>query len=131
MKIIRLHETGVHENSRLIREAFLHASVSGCGMAEFAPGLVAHEGERHVHQDDEVFVILSGEITVPATQASEIAIPAAPESNRCIPVPPITGEVARAGDWIFIEAGLEHHLTNHTILPCTAMYLVLNRKGND
>ena len=131
MKIIRLHETSVDENSRQIREVFLHANVSGCGMAEFAPGLVAHDGERHVHGNDEVFVILSGEITVPGVSGSDVVIPAAPESDISLPASPEHGEIARAGDWVFVEAGLEHHLTNHTILPCTAMFLILNRKGND
>jgi len=33
--------------------------------------------------------------------------------------------IARAGDWVLVEAGEEHHLANHTHLPCTALYLIL------
>ena len=74
-------------------------------MAEFAPGTVAHEGEKHVHEDDEVFVILTGEIRVPITDGPT--------------------DIARAGDWVLVARGEEHHLTNHTQLPCVAMYLIL------
>jgi quercetin dioxygenase-like cupin family protein len=109
MRVVRLHEIGIDENTRLIREVFLSTSVSNCGVAEFAPGIIAHENERHVHEQDEVFVILSGEITVPTAGGA--------------------GEIARAGDWVFVEAGLEHHLTNHTILLCVAMYLVIGRNA--
>jgi quercetin dioxygenase-like cupin family protein len=104
MRVVRLHETGIDENARLIREILLGCAVSNCGIAEFAPGVVAHVNERHVHAQDEVFIILSGEITVPNPGGGV--------------------DTARAGDWIFVEAGLEHHLTNHTILPCVAMYIL-------
>ncbi len=111
MEIIRMHETSVEENNRLLREKVLQANVSVCGIAEFSPGQVAHDGERHLHVHDEIFIILSGEITVPVEGQSS--------------------EIARTGDWVYVEAGLEHHLTNHTILPCVAMYLVLARHATD
>jgi mannose-6-phosphate isomerase-like protein (cupin superfamily) len=108
MRVIRQHETTCEENSRLLMDAMMSAQVMGCGLAEFAPGLVAHEGEVHVHEHDEVFVVTSGEILVPVEGSA--------------------GVVARAGDWIFVEAGLEHHLTNQSVLPCRAIYIVLKQE---
>ncbi len=105
MTISRLHETATADLDRTVSNAFLNRTVAGCGVAEFAPGSRAHEGERHIHDHDEVFIILTGEITVPITDGPT--------------------DVARAGDWALVKAGEEHHLTNHTRLPCVAMYLIL------
>jgi quercetin dioxygenase-like cupin family protein len=109
MKIVRLHEASAQERSDAVRKAFMGRNVVSCGTAEFAPGTYAHEGERHFHEHDEVFIILTGEITVPIKDG-----PAG---------------VARAGDWVLVKAGEEHHLTNHTHLPCVAMYLILAEQG--
>ena len=105
MNIARLHEATAQERDEAVHEAFLGRRVASCGMAEFAPGAVAHEGERHVHEHDEAFIILTGEITVPIVGGPT--------------------DVARAGDWVLVKAGEQHHLTNHTHLPCVALWLVL------
>lgn len=105
MRIIRLHQTPPTDNRDLVREAMAGRSVAACGVAEFAPHTVAHEGEDHRHEHDEVFIILGGEITVPGASGES--------------------PIARAGDWVHVPAGTEHHLTNHTHLPCSAMYMVL------
>jgi quercetin dioxygenase-like cupin family protein len=105
MQVFRLHESPASRRDEDVRAAMLGRTVVSCGMAEFPPNSQAHQGERHVHQHDEVFIVLTGEITVP-----------------------IVGEesaVARAGDLVLVGAGEEHHLTNHTHLPCVAIYLVL------
>lgn len=105
MRIVRVHETAEADHRRVVKQVFEHHTVVDCGVAVFAPGECAHCDEEHRHADDEVFVILSGEVTVPITGGP-------------------TG-VARAGDWVHVRAGEEHHLTNHTHLPCVAMYLML------
>jgi len=105
MKVIRALETPPSENAAAVRDVFLNRTVVACGVAEFAPGRRAHDGEQHVHEHDEVFVILSGAITVPIAGGP--------------------ADVARAGDWVLVEAGEEHHLTNHTTVPCRAMFLIL------
>jgi quercetin dioxygenase-like cupin family protein len=107
MRIIPVHETAPDEHNLAVREVFLNRTVISCGMAEFPPGHCAHEGEKHVHEHDEVFIVLSGEVTVP------------------VPGRPVG--VARAGDWALVEAGEEHHLTNHTGLPCRTIFLVLQK----
>lgn len=107
MKVIRLHATPPPAHQAVVREVFLNRTVTHCGIAEFTPGCYAHKGERHVHDDDEVFIVLSGEITVPITDGPT--------------------DIARAGDWVLVEAGEEHHLSNHTHLPCTCMYLILKK----
>ena len=107
MEILRVHETTPRENADAVSRAFLHRTVVSCGVAQFEPGSRAHEGERHVHDYDEVFIVLQGEITVPITDGPT--------------------DVARAGDWVLVAAGEEHHLTNHTHLPCTAVFLTLER----
>lgn len=107
MKVIRLHETPPEAHRDTVREVFTDRTVVNCGVAEFAPGCYAHEGEEHKHEHEEVFIVLSGEITVPAEGQPE--------------------EIARAGDWILIDANQEHHLSNHTHLPCTCMYLILKK----
>jgi quercetin dioxygenase-like cupin family protein len=96
VNIARLHEATAQERDEAVHEAFLGRRVASCGMAEFAPGAVAHEGERHVHEHDEAFIIVGGPT-----------------------------DVARAGDWVLVKAGEQHHLTNHTHLPCVALWLVL------
>ncbi|MGC8832928.1 MAG: cupin domain-containing protein [Armatimonadota bacterium] len=105
MKIVRLHENSAEKLHKEAVSVFLNRRVVGCGVAQFPPLTRAHEGERHLHEHDEVFIILGGEITVP--------VEGGPSG------------VARAGDWVLVEAGEEHHLTNHTHLPCTALYLIL------
>ena len=107
MKVVRLHQTPPTAHRDAVQEAFLNRTVVSCGVAEFAPGCYAHQGEKHLHEHDEVFIILNGEITVPITGGPT--------------------DIARAGDWVFVAAGEEHHLTNHTHLPCTAMYLILRK----
>ncbi len=105
MRVFRVRELSNEQRAEAVRELLLGRRVISCGVAEFAPGVRAHEGEEHVHEQDEVFVILCGEVTVP--------IKGGPS------------EVARAGDWVLVEAGEEHHLTNHTRLPCVAIYLIV------
>jgi len=107
MKIIRVHETPPEKHRDVVREVFQDRTVVKCGVAQFSPGCFAHEGEKHVHEDDEVFIILTGEITVPIADGPT--------------------DIARTGDWVLIEAGEEHHMSNHTHLPCTAMFLILRK----
>ena len=107
MRVIRVHETGVEEHGEIVRHVFRNATIVNCGLVEFAPGSYSHEGERHVHEYDEVFIVLTGEITVPISGGPT--------------------DVARAGDWILVEAGEEHHVTNHTGLPCRTMFLIMRR----
>lgn len=105
MEVIRVHETPPAAHRDLVQDVFQNKTVVACGVAEFDPGCYAHDGEEHKHDHDEVFIILTGEITVPITDGPT--------------------EIARAGDWVLVQAGEEHHLTNHTHLPCTAMYQIL------
>lgn len=106
MKVLKVHMTEIGENSRAVREVFAGKKVASCGVAMLQPGEVAHEGEYHVHEGEEVFVILSGEVTVPITGGQT--------------------DIAGTGDWVLIEPGEEHHLTNHTKLPAVVMYLELD-----
>ena len=101
MEIVHAQETGLSEHDRKVKAAFLNRRVVSCGHVSFPAHCVAHEGEKHMHEHDEVFVVLTGAISVPGIGA------------------------ARAGDWILVKAGEEHHLTNHTDLPCTVIFLIL------
>lgn len=105
MRIVRLYGAGAAERDRALRDAALGRTVEACGIAELQPGVRAHEGERHVHAYPELFVILAGEVTVPIAGGPT--------------------DIARAGDIVLVEAGEEHHLTNHTSLPCVVLYLIL------
>jgi quercetin dioxygenase-like cupin family protein len=95
------------DNQQALRDLLGDRRIAHCGIAEFPPDTVAHEGEKHVHEHDEIFIILAGQITVPVTDGPT--------------------EIAHAGDWVLVEAGEEHHLTNHTNLPCVAMYLIVRQ----
>ena len=108
MEIVNVCEMEQQEQARRVRSVFLNRTVLDCGHVRFDPHSVAHAGEEHRHKHDEVFVVLTGAIEVPGVG------------------------VARTGDWIFVKAGEEHHLTNRTDLPCTVIYLILssNVKGN-
>jgi mannose-6-phosphate isomerase-like protein (cupin superfamily) len=108
MRILRVHELSAQENDRAVTELMKGRIIDGCGVAYFPPGIRAHDGERHTHPHDEVFFILSGEITVPITNGPT--------------------EIARTGDWVLVNAGEEHHLTNHTKLPTLAIYQILAKK---
>jgi quercetin dioxygenase-like cupin family protein len=105
MRIIHLDQTTNRERSEAAKEQLGGRRIRECGVAEFAPGCVAHDGERHVHDHDEIFLILRGDITVPIVGGPT--------------------EVAYAGDWVLVDAGEEHHLINHTDEPCVAMFLIL------
>lgn len=105
MQIVALAETSGPEMTDALRRVMMHRTVVDCGVATFPPGTVAHAGERHTHPHDELFVILSGEITIPTEGGHD--------------------GVARAGDWLVVQAGVDHHLTNRSEVPCTAMYLLL------
>jgi quercetin dioxygenase-like cupin family protein len=105
MKVIRLHQTAAEDHRDAVRDAMDGRTVVRCGVAEFAPHSYAHEGEQHKHEHPEVFIVLNGEITA--------AVEGQPD------------QIARAGDWVLIDADQEHHMTNHTHLPCTCMYLIL------
>jgi len=107
MKIVRLHTTAPAANRDAVRDVLLNRTIVNCGIAAFEPGCCAHKGEKHFHEDDEVFIILNGEITVPITNGPT--------------------DIARAGDWVLVEAGEEHHLSNHTNIVCTAMYLIVRK----
>ncbi len=108
MRIIGLKETSGDERHAIVKDTFKGRLIRDAGAAAFPPGCVAHDNERHVHDHDEVFIILSGEITVPITNGP-------------------TGE-ARAGDWVLVEAGEEHHLTNRTDATCVAIFMILGDK---
>lgn len=102
---MRIHSPDHTDNPTAMRCAFMGRIVADCGIATFPPDFVAHRGEAHRHEHDEVFIILAGEVTVPITGGPS--------------------GIAKTGHWVLVEAGEEHHLTNHTTQPCIAMFLVL------
>jgi quercetin dioxygenase-like cupin family protein len=106
MQVFRARTTEATALAEAVKQTFAGRKILRCGMAEFAPGCYAHEGEEHVHESDEVFVVLTGEMTVPITDGPS--------------------EIVRAGDFVLVAAGEQHHVTNHTQLPCRAMYLILD-----
>ncbi len=105
MHVYRAQTTEAPELAQAVKQTFAGRRIRRCGLAEFPPGQIAHADEAHVHQADEVFVVLTGEMTVPITGGPS--------------------EIVRAGDFVLVSAGEEHHVTNHTRLPCRAMYLIL------
>lgn len=107
MKVVRVHNTAPEAHRDIVQSTFNGRTIVRSGIACFAPHSYAHDGEKHVHEHDEVFIVLDGEITVPIVDGPT--------------------DIARTGDWVFVAAGEEHHLTNHTHLPCTAMYLILKK----
>lgn len=104
MKITKVSNS-IEQNDEAIRTILAGRTIIRSGVALFEPRTVAHEGEKHVHEYDEIFIILDNEILVPIVGG---------ESG-----------VARVGDWVFVEKGEEHHLTNVTESPCTAIYMLI------
>ena len=93
---------GLHLMPDLLGEAGIHHG----GVKVFAPGETAHPEPRHVHEKDEVFILLQGEGVLP-----------------------IDGEEypVKAGDVCIVAAGEDHHLASSVEQPLVAAWYMLDR----
>ena len=87
-------------NSKLLDEYLNGKSVITCGFAIFDPHSVAHVGEKHRHDYDEIFLVISGEMKV------------------------LSNNILSQGDFVVIPANTEHHVTNISDVVCSVMYIV-------
>lgn len=106
LTIVRVHETTGKDNTELLQRYFKGKQVGNCGVAHFPPHFRAHEGDPHIHDVDEVFIILSGELVVPVDDGG----------------PQVT---ARTGDWVHIPKHTGHHVRNETELPVACIWMEL------
>ena len=91
-------------DSRLLPDVLGDKKITGGGIYVFKPGEVAHPEPRHVHDVDEVFVIVQGKGVIPIDGVEY----------------PI-----RTGDVVVVEAGEDHHTRSSEENPLvTAWYLL-------
>jgi len=87
----------------------LPALLKGCRIVASGVGTIpqatrAHAGESHRHPQAEVFIISKGKVFVP----------------ECL-----DGPTVGPGEWIFVLADVEHHLTTPADSDCTALWMLL------
>jgi len=104
MRVFKLDSAANAVRASDVKSNLEGRTIVKCGVAEFQPHTVAHQGEPHVHEADEVFVVLRGEMTVPVA-GGEAA-------------------VLSTGDWVLVEAGEEHHVTNESDTPAVVIYVI-------
>ena len=90
--------------SRLLPDILGDKRITGGGIYVFKPGEVAHPEPRHVHDVDEVFIIVQG--------------------KGVIPIDGVEYQI-KTGDVVVVEAGEDHHTRSSEEDPLvTAWYLM-------
>lgn len=82
------------------------AGIDHGGVKVFAPGETAHPEPRHVHEEDEVFILLQG--------------------KGILPIDGVEYPV-QAGDVCIVAAGEDHHLASSVEQPLVAAWYMLDR----
>ena len=91
-------------DSRLLPEALGDKRITGGGLYVFKPGETAHPEPRHVHDVDEVFLIIQG--------------------RGVLPIDGVDYPI-KTGDVVIVEAGEDHHTRSSEDDPLvTAWYLM-------
>jgi len=93
--------------TRLFPELLGSAGIAHGGVYVFRPGETAHPEPRHVHEVDEVFIILQG--------------------KGVIPIDGIDYPV-RTGDVVIVEAGEDHHTRSSVEEPLVTAWYVTDRR---
>ena len=91
------------DGSRMLTDVLGNASITGGGVYVFKPGETAHPEPRHVHDVDEVFILLQGSGVIPI-------------DGKDYPV--------RAGDVVIVAAGEDHHTRSSEDDPLVAAWYV-------
>jgi len=103
MKKIRLNQLKGDVGSTVFGDLVSGRKVVRGGVHVFKPGEVAHaDQERHVHEIEEIFIVLQGQGRLP-----------------------VEGEVhdAKTGDVIIIEPGENHHMGSSEEDPLVIVWL--------
>ncbi len=82
------------------------AKVAGGGVYLFKPGETAHPEARHVHEVDEVFLVLQG--------------------KGVIPIDGVEYDL-QAGDVVIVHAGEDHHTRSSADQPLVVAWYVMDR----
>jgi len=102
MKRAVLNELEVNARATVLGDLISGTRIVKGGVHAFKPGEVAHAGQSHVHDSEEVFLVLQG--------------------KGKLPVDDDVHEV-RAGDVIVIEPGENHHMTSGEDDPLVVVWL--------
>ena len=103
-KITRLEDVDPTD-SRLLPELFGSREFSGGGIYYFEPGETAHP-ESHVHDTDELFMVIEGKGTMPIWDVDTFNI--------------------QTGDIIWIKAGENHHTTSSVEEPLVTVWFFVD-----
>lgn len=93
-------------SSRLITDLLGEKAISHGGVYVFKPGETAHPEARHVHDVDEVFIILQGKGIIPIDGVDH----------------PL-----QTGDVVIVEAGEDHHTRSSADDPLVAAWYVMKK----
>lgn len=106
MKQLRI--TDLRPNAtRLLPDLLGDAGIAHGGVYVFKPGETAHPEPRHVHEVDEVFIILQGKGVIPIDGVE-------------YPV--------QTGDVVIVEAGEDHHTRSSVEEPLVTGWYVMDRR---
>ena len=93
-------------HGRLMPDILSDASIDHGGVHVFEPGEHAHPEPRHVHDVDEVFIVLQGAGVIPI-------------DGREYPL--------KAGDVVIVAAGEDHHARSSVDDPLVAAWYMTDR----
>lgn len=96
-----LHYTG----SRLLPDLLSDARIAGGGVYVFKPGEIAHPEPRHVHDVDEVFILIQG--------------------RGVLPIDGVEYPI-QTGDVVIVEAGEDHHTRSSMDDPLVAAWYLMS-----
>ena len=91
---------------QLMPDLLGEARIENGGIKIFAPGETAHPEPRHVHDVNEVFILLEGEGVLPIEGVEH---------------------TVKAGEVWIVEAGEDHHLRSSVEQPLVAVWYELDR----
>lgn len=105
MKKMKLSDV-VFSGSRLLPEHLGDRKITNGGLAVLKPGETPHPDPGHVHDTEEVFIILQGAGTLPLND-DEYHV--------------------ETGDVIIVEAGEDHHLTSSVDDPLAVAWYMMEK----
>lgn len=92
-------------SSRLLPDLLGDATITGGGLFIFKPGEIAHPEAVHVHEVNEVFIIVQG--------------------KGILPIDGIDYPI-EAGDVVIVEAGEDHHTRSSVNDPLVAAWYLMS-----
>ena len=108
MKIVRLNEIELSDDSHFLKGLLPGRYLCGGGLSYKPPGFRTHDHDgpggidQHVHDDHEAFIILQGKAIMEV-------------NGKEYPL--------RTGDVVIIEPGEDHHLVSDPLDPCVNLWL--------